>query len=460
YHHTKRLHDILFQFEDVLMGNPIPTAKILGEKQEAYVYGNINSAKSLIFLCNADEKESKQMSFCNSLWNIPRWSISILQGSDNSLETPSLSLLMNTATIESPKSSPDRLVFRILPESVIDTGSFFSLSEPIPLSVDSCEKKSLRPPPQIATTQDTTDYMWLVTNLTIEREKIQDQTLNKFILKLHNVGDVGTVYIDGKMQSVYRGGNEVHLPLDLNYTRDFFRDGIHPDNRKEYIFTLQILNGLMGLKHLEIHMEKYEQGILGDVYLNNKQITSAGWGINIGLVGEKERYFDPVTHSSLLWKSMNFEESFSMTTNILKEGLVWYKFQFTLPDEYHDVTRAEDTLPPIALDLISMGKGNVWVNGRHLGRYWLELATRPTDPRAREDQDYAGWYNPHIKCRVGYDVPSQRCYHIPLEWMKRCGEDRKNIVVLFEEWGGDPLKIRVVQRVKCNICEPDEICTH
>ncbi|CAG8777916.1 2822_t:CDS:1, partial [Racocetra fulgida] len=115
YHHTKRLHDILFKFEDILMRNPIPTAKLLDEKVEAYVYGNINFTKSLIFLCNANEKCAKQIEFCNVLWDLPKWSISIILGDDCSF-----TLLMNTAIIEPPKESPDRLVFKPLPASVID----------------------------------------------------------------------------------------------------------------------------------------------------------------------------------------------------------------------------------------------------------------------------------------------------------------------------------------------------
>ncbi|CAG8662419.1 5802_t:CDS:1 [Acaulospora colombiana] len=440
------------------MGNPIPIAKILGEKQEAYVYGNINTDKSLIFLCNADEKEAKQISFGKILWNLPRWSISILQGTNGSLN-----LLMNTAIIGSSKDSPGQLVFRKLPASVVDSKSFAWLSEPIPMSSDECDKKTKRPPPQVVTTQDTTDYMWLVTRLVIKDEKEKEKN-HKFNLKLFNVGDVGTVYIDGKRQSMYQGGYQVDVPLDIEKKRDTSEEtAITTGGNKKHVFTLQILNGLMGLPHIMTHMENYEQGILGDVYINEEDITYVGWGVNAGLIGEKKRYFDPTTHSAIPWKSMNAERTSPVTIDTSKiqhGGPMWYTFQFTLPEEYHDVTCTEDALPPIALDLMSMRKGNVWVNGRHLGRYWLELATRPTDLRAREDQDYAGWYDPHKKCRIGYDVPSQRYYHIPLEWIKRGGKDRKNCVVLFEEWTGDPCEIRIVQRVLCNKCESNEICVH
>ncbi|KAF0391646.1 Beta-galactosidase [Gigaspora margarita] len=485
YYHTKRLHDILLKFEDVLMKNPIPTAKILDEKLEAYVYGDINSTKSLIFLCNSDEKNAKQIEFFNVLWDLPRWSISIIQGGDLSLEIPP-TLLMNTAIIEKSKDSPDRSVFKPFPASIIDYESFAWLLEPTPHFSDECDKITPRPPPQIITTQDTTDYMWYVTQVVINHHELENNHKSpKFNLKLHNVGDVGVVYVDGKVQSVHRGGDQVDVPLHLDF-KNKINDEISdinnnetiitPDNSKKHIFTLQILNCLMGLPHIMAFMERYEQGLLGDVYLNDKNITHIGWQVNVGLVGEKKGYFDPSTNYNLPWKSMNIESSLpttsdqdifhqrilsntqekspNLTTQIpVQVGLTWYKFHFTLPNEYHDITRTQDTLPPIALDLTSMTKGNVWVNGRHLGRYWLEIATRPTDPRARDDQDYAGWYNPHTKCRVGYELPSQRYYHIPLDWVKR-GKDHKNCVVLFEEWGGDPRGIRVVQRVKSQTLPP------
>ncbi|CAG8673467.1 5947_t:CDS:2, partial [Racocetra fulgida] len=329
---------------------------------------------------------------------------------------------MNTAIIEPPKESPDRLVFRPLPASVIDFESFAWLLEPIPLFTDAFDKRTPRPPPQIAT-QDTTDYMWYVTQLVIKNDENEgNQTSAKFNLRLHKIGDVGVVYADGKVQSVHRGGNQVDIPLNLDCTSKVNND-ISDINR--------------------------------DVYLNDKNITHThiGWQVNIGLVDEKKCYFDPSTHCTLPWKKLSSESSSTITdqdifcqrtllnmqkkyTNLttqlpVQAGLVWYTFHFTLPKEYYDITHTEDTLPPIALDLTSMTK---------------ELATRPTDPRARNDQDYAGWYNPHTKCRVGYEMPSQQYYHIPLEWIKRDG-DHKNCVVLFEEWGGDPRGIRIVQRV-------------
>lgn len=38
---------------------------------------------------------------------------------------------------------------------------------------------------------------------------------------------------------------------------------------------------------------------------------------------------------------------------------------------------------PIALDLGSMGKGEVWINGESIGRYWVSFVTRKGNPSQR-----------------------------------------------------------------------------
>lgn len=58
---------------------------------------------------------------------------------------------------------------------------------------------------------------------------------------------------------------------------------------------------------------------------------------------------------------------------------------------------------PVALDLGSMGKGQAWVNGHHLGRYWLLLAPKSGCSTC----DYRGAYNPD-RCRTNCGEPSQR----------------------------------------------------
>lgn len=61
---------------------------------------------------------------------------------------------------------------------------------------------------------------------------------------------------------------------------------------------------------------------------------------------------------------------------------------------------------PVALDLRSMGKGQAWVNGHHIGRYWTLVA--PEDGCQR-NCDYRGAYSSG-KCTTNCGKPTQTWY--------------------------------------------------
>nr|GMD41234.1 beta-galactosidase-like [Ipomoea batatas]GME18130.1 beta-galactosidase-like [Ipomoea batatas]GME18131.1 beta-galactosidase-like [Ipomoea batatas] len=111
-----------------------------------------------------------------------------------------------------------------------------------------------------------------------------------------------------------------------------------------------------------------------------------------------------------------------------KQPLTWYKATFDAP-EGND---------PLALDMSSMGKGEIWVNGEGVGRHWPGYTARGS---CSSECNYAGTYN-QKKCQVNCGQPSQRWYHVPRSWLKPSG----NFLVVFEEWGGDPDRISMVRR--------------
>lgn len=97
---------------------------------------------------------------------------------------------------------------------------------------------------------------------------------------------------------------------------------------------------------------------------------------------------------------------------------------------------------PLALDMSSMGKGQVWINGQSIGRYWTAYATGNC-----QGCHYAGSYRPP-KCQLGCGQPTQRWYHVPRAWLK----PTDNSLVLFEELGGDPTRISLVKRSTTTVC--------
>jgi beta-galactosidase len=102
------------------------------------------------------------------------------------------------------------------------------------------------------------------------------------------------------------------------------------------------------------------------------------------------------------------------------DSLVWYRAQL-------DVDLSSDPDGVFAVDMGSMMKGALWVNGLELGRYWLIIA--PGSTAECQPCNYAGTYDPS-RCRTGCGEPSQRFYHVPRSYLKDGGND----VTFLEEY--------------------------
>jgi len=63
---------------------------------------------------------------------------------------------------------------------------------------------------------------------------------------------------------------------------------------------------------------------------------------------------------------------------------------------------APDGDEPLALDMEGMGKGQIWINGLSIGRYWTAPAVGNCNGCS-----YAGTFRPP-KCQVGCGKPTQR----------------------------------------------------
>ena len=63
---------------------------------------------------------------------------------------------------------------------------------------------------------------------------------------------------------------------------------------------------------------------------------------------------------------------------------------------------APEGVEPLALDMNSMGKGQIWINGQLIGRYWTNYAKGNCN-----SCKYAGTYRPK-NCQSGCGSPTQR----------------------------------------------------
>lgn len=86
-----------------------------------------------------------------------------------------------------------------------------------------------------------------------------------------------------------------------------------------------------------------------------------------------------------------------------------------------------------------MGKGQVWVNGHAVGRYW--------DTYYSSGCDACPWSGAFFsdKCLVNCGAASQEYYHVPQDWIiSSDGKPRDTQITLFEERGGDPTGIQLI----------------
>lgn len=77
---------------------------------------------------------------------------------------------------------------------------------------------------------------------------------------------------------------------------------------------------------------------------------------------------------------------------MLNIGVVFLQANFDAPDG----------VEPLALDMESMGKGEIWINGLSIGRYWTNYAKGNCQPC-----NYGGTYR-QTKCQSGCGRPTQR----------------------------------------------------
>ncbi|KAL6010579.1 Beta-galactosidase 7 [Asimina triloba] len=145
-----------------------------------------------------------------------------------------------------------------------------------------------------------------------------------------------------------------------------------------------------------------------------KDLSTDQWSYKVGLNGETRQIYLDAPSQASRWKSEALPLNRSMT---------WYKTTFKAP-------LGEE---PVVVDLLGMGKGEAWVNGQSIGRYWPSFDA-PSDGCGK--CDYRGNYDSK-KCVTGCGEPSQRWYHVPRSFLR----DGDNTLILFEEFGGNPTTV-------------------
>ncbi|KAJ7563919.1 hypothetical protein O6H91_03G130300 [Diphasiastrum complanatum] len=418
--HLRDLHKALKLCETALtFGDPQYIS--LGSLQEAHVYSN-GSSICAAFLANTDSGASATVTYNGQTYELPAWSVSILPGCKQ--------VVYNTAKVNAQTSVVTMTHQDIAaPSKILNSkGRQYEKStssvewqyylEPVGVwSNTTIESNGLLE--QISTTKDQTDYLWYTTSV---QGNQADSMSAQGKLFIESMRDVMHIFINGVLagsaNTIASGANELYSAATQAVK-------LNSGTNK-----IAILSATVGLQNYGAYFETWGAGINGSVLLQGlpsgtQDITKNQWVHQVGLQGEALSIYSTQGTQSVNWVSGSLPQN---------QPLTWYKTEFDAPE-------GDD---PVALDLGTMGKGQVWVNGESLGRYWSSISANQS---GCSTCDYRGAYSAS-KCRTGCGQPSQRWYHVPRAWLN----PTENLLVLFEEIGGDPSGISLGIRSYVSVC--------
>ncbi|KAH0984966.1 hypothetical protein GBA52_012143 [Prunus armeniaca] len=359
--HLRDLHRAIKLSESALVSAD-PSVISLGRHQEAHVFKS--SYQCAAFLANYDTNYSVEVRFGDGQYDLPPWSISILPDCKTAV--------YNTARLGAQSSQ-----MKMTP--VNNALSWQSFTEETASSddPDTFTLDGLRD--QINMTWDSTDYLWYMTDITISPDEGFLESGQSPLLTIGSAGHALHVFINGQLSGTAYGS--------LEKRRLRFSDNV---KLRSGINKLALLSVSLGLPNIGLHFETWNVGVLGPVTLQGLNsgtwdLSQRKWTYKVGLKGEALSLHTVNGSSSVEWVQKPYLAK--------KPPLTWYKATFDAPS-------GND---PLALDMVSMGKGQIWINGRSIGRHWPAY----TAHGACHDCYYAGTYNEN-KCLTKCGEPSQR----------------------------------------------------
>ncbi|KAK6259191.1 hypothetical protein SCA6_013665 [Theobroma cacao] len=412
--HLKELHRAIKLSEHALLKSE-PTNLSLGPSLEADVYDD-GSGACAAFLANMDGKTDKNAVFRNVSYHLPAWSVSILPDCKN--------VVFNTAKISSQASVVEMVPEELQPSVALPSKDLKALKWDIFVenagiwgAADFTKNGFVD---HINTTKDTTDYLWYTTSIIVgENEEFLKKGSHPVLL-IESKGHALHAFVNQELQGS-ASGNGSHSPFKFE----------NPISLKAGKNEIALLSMTVGLQNAGGLYEWVGAGLTSVKIegLNNGTIdlSMSSWTYKIGLQGEHLGLYKPEILAGVNWVSTSEPPK--------NQPLTWYKVVVDSPsgDE------------PVGLDMIHMGKGLAWLNGEEIGRYWPIKSSKHLE--CVQECDYRGKFFPD-KCLTGCGEPTQRWYHVPRSWFKPSG----NILVIFEEKGGDPTTIRFSKRKTSGLC--------
>ncbi|RZC00781.1 beta-galactosidase 1-like [Glycine soja] len=401
--HLKDLHRAIKLCEPALVSGD-PTVQQLGNYEEAHVFRS-KSGACAAFLANYNPQSYATVAFGNQRYNLPPWSISILPNCKHTV--------YNTARVGSQSTTMK------MTRVPIHGGLSWKAFNEETTTTDDSSFTVTGLLEQINATRDLSDYLWYSTDVVINSNEGFLRNGKNPVLTVLSAGHALHVFINNQLSGTAYGSLEAPKLTFSESVR--LRAGVN---------KISLLSVAVGLPNVGPHFERWNAGVLGPITLSGlnegrRDLTWQKWSYKVGLKGEALNLHSLSGSSSVEWL-----QGFLVSR---RQPLTWYKTTFDAPAG----------VAPLALDMGSMGKGQVWINGQSLGRYWPAYKASGSCGYC----NYAGTYN-EKKCGSNCGQASQRWYHVPHSWLKPTG----NLLVVFEELGGDPNGIFLVRRDIDSVC--------
>ncbi|KAL6601348.1 hypothetical protein ACP70R_044568 [Stipagrostis hirtigluma subsp. patula] len=377
--HLRDLHNVIRSYQKAFLWGK-QSFEILGHG--AHTFELPEDKLCLSFLSNNNTGEDGTVLFRGEKHFIPSRSVSILAGCKN--------VVYNTKRVFVHHSERS-----FHTSDVTNKNNLWEMySEPIP-RYRHTKVRAKEPLEHYNQTKDKSDYLWYTTSFRLESDDLpfrgdirpvaQVKTSTHSIMGFANDAFVGTGR-GNKQEKTFQFQQPIHLKIGVNH--------------------IAMLSSTTGMKDsggelAELKSCILESRILG-LNTGTLDLQTNGWGHKAGLEGEDKKIYTEKGMGKVQWKPAQDDRA-----------VTWYK-------RYFDEPEGDD---PVVLDMGSMGKGMVFVNGEGMGRYWTSYRT------------LAG-------------APSQALYHVPRAYLK----SKNNLLVVFEEELGKPSGILIQTVTRDDIC--------
>ncbi|KAK1633099.1 hypothetical protein QYE76_007414 [Lolium multiflorum] len=381
--HLRDLHNIIRSYQKAFLEGK-QSFEQLAQGYEAHNFELPEEKLCLAFISNNNTGEDGTVNFRGEKYYIPSRSVSILADCKH--------VVYNTKRVFVQHS--ERSFHTADPSTKNSVWEMYS--EPIP-RYKQTNLRTKEPMEQYNLTKDNSDYLWYTTSFRLEADDLPFRGDIRPVVQVKSsahalMGFVNYAFAGSARGSKKDKGFMFEKPIDL----------------KIGVNHLALLSSSMGMKDSGGELVELKGGIqdcrIQGLNTGTLDLQVNGWGHKVKLDGEEKGIYTEKGMGAVKWKPLENGHAVS-----------WYKRYFDEPD-------GED---PVVLDMTSMSKGMIFVNGEGMGRYWTSFRT------------IAG-------------VPSQALYHIPRPFLK----SKNNLLVVFEEEIGKPdgILIQTVRR--------DDICVH